>query len=166
MLDEERERSAEVGDDVFVEAGEGFEVFAEVVFFGEVEPGKEEAVELFLGARIIEHLVDARVDLILLGEVAVACGVEEGFIGEGIPKSKGEFGSEGVLIGLALGVAIEIGIEEVRRSQGEEKRAFECGVGIVFALIKDDIDIELALFGGERTGKGALGDGCAEFAEF
>ena len=78
-------------------------------------------MELLLGARIIEHLIDAWVDLILLGEVAVARGIEEGFVGEGIPKGESEFGSKGELIGLALGVAIEIGVEEIGRGKSEEE---------------------------------------------
>ena len=44
LFDEKSQRGAEVGDDILIETGEGFEVFAEVIFFGEVEPGEEEAV--------------------------------------------------------------------------------------------------------------------------
>ena len=91
LFDEKSQRGAEVGDDVFVEAGEGFEIFAEVVFFSEVEPGEEEAVELLLGARVIEHLIDALIDLVFVSQVTIAGSIEESAVWNGIPEGESEF---------------------------------------------------------------------------
>ena len=54
-------------------------------------PGEEEAVELLLGARVIEHLIDALIDLVFVSQVTIAGSIEESAVWNGIPEGESEF---------------------------------------------------------------------------
>ena len=165
IIDEKVQRGSQVGDDVFIESGEGFRVFVEVFFFGKGEPVVEKGIELGSRTGVAKHAPTFVLDLLWSDEVSFLDELLETFVGDGIPEGAGEMGGCGVLIVIALFVPFERRIEEGGRGQSEHEGALGGGLVVASGLGEDGIDVGLVLFRGEGAGEGAAGEVGAELFE-
>ena len=145
-----------------VEAGEGFGVFAGVFGVVEFEPVVEEAVDFGAGAWVGDEALGGAEDVGFFVEAVFSGGLEEAFVGDGIPEGEGESGGDGVVVGF-VGVE-EAWVEKVGGFEGEEDDAFdgEFGVGGGFELGGDELLLGIV----EGAAEGHLGEGFGEGLEF
>ena len=66
LIQESRKGRAEVGDDGFIESGEGLVVLGEVVLFVEMEPLEKEALHFLPGPWVFEEAVDVILEVVVV----------------------------------------------------------------------------------------------------
>lgn len=100
VLDKELEGGAEVGEGGLVEGWEGFGVFAGV--FGQVklQPMVEKAVHLGPGAGVSDETLSGTENICLLVKAFFFGGLEEAFVGNGIPQGEGQATGDGEVVWL------------------------------------------------------------------
>ena len=122
----------------------------------------EKAVQLGLRARVGDHAPGLHGDLLAIAQLPFRGGLQELPVGNGIPERQRQPRSHIEVIRL-LPLA-QIGIEETRRTQGEEHHALHSLVGALCS-IKLTLDEQLVLLVGQRTAESRLGKGAAELPE-
>ena len=100
IINEETERTAEVGENGFIEIRVFLRIFRDVVDILHLEPMVEKPVELFFGPRIAKHTIGLFADVFLGVQPAVRGVVREISVRDGIPEREGEAGSDGELVRL------------------------------------------------------------------
>ena len=150
---EELEGLAEVGDDLGVEAGEGFGVFTEVAIGVQLEPAEEEVVDFGAGAGVGGEALGMGADLLWGVQFMGEGGGGEDGVWQGIVELQREAGGDGEVV---LGIAAKARVEEARGFEDEEDGAFHGGIW-VRAVGEGVLDVELALMVREGAAEGAGG---------